>query len=90
MALVSRTTERLMARVDSAVGTADRKVLLHPGASPAVVRSGNEVAVAVADFHARVGIESGRRSLEARRWVDAAAVDRAKTMVAPTCSGGRG
>nr|MDT0667608.1 hypothetical protein [Micromonospora sp. DSM 115978] len=30
--LISRTTERLMARVDSAVGAADRKVLLHPGA----------------------------------------------------------
>lgn len=73
MELISRTTERLMARVDAAVGAADRKVLLHPGASPAVVRSGNEVAVAVADFHARLGIDSGRQSLDARRWVDAAA-----------------
>jgi hypothetical protein len=37
------------------------------------VRSSNHVAIAVGDFHGRLGIEGGGESLEARRWVDAAA-----------------
>ena len=36
--------------------------------------------VAVADFHGRLGIESGRQSLEARRWVDAASEVRDKVL----------
>jgi rRNA processing protein Krr1/Pno1 len=80
MELISRSTERLMARVDSAVGTANTKVLLHPAASPAVVHSSNHVAIAVADFHGRLGIERGRYSLDARRWVDAAAEARDKAL----------
>lgn len=69
---ISRSTERLMARMDAAAGTANTKVLLHPATSPAVVQSREHVASVVADFHGRLGIESGRQSLEARRWVDAA------------------
>jgi hypothetical protein len=76
MELISRSTERLMARVDAAAGTANTKVLLHPTASPAVVHSGNQVAIAVADFHGRLGIEPGRQSMDARRWADAAAETR--------------
>jgi hypothetical protein len=76
MELISRSTERLMARVDAAASTANTKVLLHPTASPAVVQSGNDVAIAVADFHGRLGIERGRQSLDARRWADAAAETR--------------
>ncbi|MFJ5119647.1 hypothetical protein [Kitasatospora sp. NPDC088548] len=78
MELISRSTERLMARVDAAVGTANTKVLLHPTASPAVVHSSSHVAIAVVDFHGRLGIERGRQSLGARRWVDAAAEARDK------------
>jgi len=70
--LISRSTERLMARMDAAAATANTKVLLHPTSSREVVRSSNTVANAVVDFHGRLGIESGRDSLEARRWVDAA------------------
>jgi hypothetical protein len=70
--LISRSTEHLMARMDAAADTANSKVLLHPTASPAVVQSREHVALAVADFHGRLGIESGRPSLEAKRWVDAA------------------
>ena len=77
---ISRSTERLMARMDAAAGTANTKVLLHPTTSPAVVQSSNHVASAVADFHGRLGIESGRQSLEARRWVDAAAEVRDKVL----------
>jgi hypothetical protein len=36
------------------------------------VRSSNHVAVAVVDFHGRLGIERDRHAVEARRWVEAA------------------
>jgi hypothetical protein len=71
--LISRSTEHLMARMNAAAGTANTKVLLHPTASRAVVHSSNHVATAVVEFHGRFGIERGRKSLEARRWGDAAA-----------------
>ena len=80
MELISRSTERLMARMDAAVGTANTKVLLHPTTSPAVVHSSNQVAIAVVEFHERLGIERGRQSLDARRWVDAAAEARDKVL----------
>jgi rRNA processing protein Krr1/Pno1 len=69
---ISQCTQRLLARMDAAVGTANAKVLLNPIQSPAVVRGREHVAVAVADFHARLGIESGPQSLEARAWAAAA------------------
>ena len=80
MELIVRSTERLMARVDAAVGTANTKVLLHPTASPAVVHLGNHVALSVVDFHGRLGIERGGQPLDARRWVDAAAEARDKAL----------
>lgn len=46
---------------------------MHPTTSPAVAQSREHVAIAVTDFHRLLGIDSGRQSLEARRWVDAAA-----------------
>jgi hypothetical protein len=78
--LISRSTGRLLARMDAAAGTANTKVLLHPTTSGAVVRSSNQVAVAVVDFHGRLGIERGRESLEARRWADAAAEARDRVL----------
>jgi hypothetical protein len=77
---ISRSTERLVARMNAAAGTANAKVLLHPTKSPAVVQSSNHVATGVHDFHGRLGIESGRQSSEARRWVDAAAEARNKAL----------
>ncbi|MFD0507480.1 hypothetical protein ACFQ0G_41450 [Streptomyces chiangmaiensis] len=71
--LISRSTERLVARMHAAADAANAKVLLHPTKSPAVVQSSNHVATGVHDFHERLGIESGRRPSEARRWVHAAA-----------------
>jgi rRNA processing protein Krr1/Pno1 len=70
--LISRSTTHLLARMDAAAGTANTKVLLHPIASRTVVNSTNHVAVAVGDFHGRLGIDRDRETLEARRWVDAA------------------
>ncbi|MEU8041083.1 hypothetical protein [Streptosporangium sp. NPDC049078] len=80
MELISRSTERLMARVVAAADAANTKVLLHPTASPAVVHSSNHVAIAVVDFHGRLGIERGRQSLDARRWGDAAAEARDRVL----------
>jgi hypothetical protein len=75
---IVRSTEHLMARLDAAAGTANTKVLLHPATSPAAAQSREHVAVA--DFHGRLGIESGRQSLEAKRWVDAASEVRDKVL----------
>jgi hypothetical protein len=71
--LISQTTEGLLARMTAAAGTANSKVLLHPTRSPAVVESSNLVAIDVDNFQELLGIESGRQSSEATRWVDAAA-----------------
>jgi hypothetical protein len=77
---ISRSTERLMARMDAAADTANTKVLLHPTTSPAVVQSREHVASVVADLHERLGIKAGRQSLEAKRWVDAASEVRDKVL----------
>ncbi|MFU8851512.1 hypothetical protein ACNAW0_11095 [Micromonospora sp. SL1-18] len=78
--LISRCTERLMARMDAAAGTANTKVLLHPMDSPAVVQSSNHVSIAIVDFHGRLGIERARESSEARRWAEAAKEARDKAL----------
>ncbi|QQM43674.1 hypothetical protein [Streptomyces liliifuscus] len=78
--LISRSTERLVARMNAAAGAANAKVLLHPTKSPAVVQSSNHVVTGVHDFHGRLGIESGRRSSETRRWAAAAAEVRDKAL----------
>ncbi|MFJ6993120.1 hypothetical protein [Streptomyces sp. NPDC003090] len=78
--LIARSTERLVARMYAAAEAANAKVLLHPTKSPAVVRSSNEVVTGVHDFHARLGIESGHQSSEARRWAAAAAEIRDKAL----------
>lgn len=69
---ITQTTERLLDRMRTAADLANAKVLLNPIQSPAIVRSREHVAIAVTDFHGRLGIESGREALEARAWVDAA------------------
>ncbi|MFJ6496447.1 hypothetical protein [Streptomyces virginiae] len=78
--LISRSTERLVARMNAAADTANAKVLLHPTKSPAIVQSSNHVATGIHDFHGRLGIESGRRQSDARRWVHAAAEARDKAL----------
>lgn len=78
--LISRSTQQLMARMEAAASLANAKVLLHPGRSRDVVNSSNHVALAVSDFHGRLGIERGRQSVEARRWTDAATEVRSKVL----------
>jgi hypothetical protein len=66
--------------MDAAASLADAKVLLHPGRTRDVVNSSNHVALAVGDFHGRLGIERGRQSFEAGRWTDAATEVRSKVL----------
>lgn len=69
---ISEHTERLLMRMSAAAVTANSKVLFHPASSPAIVESSNHVAISVHEFLEPLGIESGRESAEATRWVDAA------------------
>ncbi|WP_371659476.1 hypothetical protein [Streptomyces sp. NBC_00280] len=78
--LISRSTERLVTRMNAAAGAANAKVLLHPTKSPAVVQSSNHVVTGVDDFHGRLGIASGRQPSETRRWAVAAAEVRDKAL----------
>jgi len=78
--LIARCTERLMARMDEAAGTANTKVLMHPAKAPAVVQSSNHVSTAIVTFHGQLGIERTRQSSEARRWADAAKEVRDKAL----------
>ena len=70
--LIAGRTEHLLERMRAAVGRANSKVLFNPMQSPAVVKSSNQVAIAVHEFHELLGIESGQQSSESRRWGDAA------------------
>jgi hypothetical protein len=71
--LLAGNTERLMARMDAAAGTANAKVLMHPTRAPAIVRSSNHVSSAILAFEQPLGIERERQSSDTRRWTDAAA-----------------
>lgn len=66
--LISKSTERLLGRMDAAAMNANQHVLFHPLKSGTVVRSGNEVAADVVIFHERLGIEGDREAIEAKRW----------------------
>ncbi len=57
--------------MDQAGAVADSNVLLHVRKARAVVESVNSIAVIVDEFHAPLGIEAERRSMEATRWWDA-------------------
>lgn len=78
--LIARSTKGLMARMNSAAVTANAKVLLHPITAGAVVHSSNHVATGVVDFHGLLGIDLSPQSLDARRWLDAAADVRDKAL----------
>jgi len=71
--LISRTTEKLMDRMDAVAGIADEKVLFDIVRSRSVVRSSNEVAEDIIGFHRVLGIEDGRQTRQPTKWLDAAA-----------------
>lgn len=66
--LITRTTHRMLERMDAAASLANSKVLLNPFESPAIVRSRNSMTESIGSFHDRLGIEAGGGSLDARRW----------------------
>ncbi|MFD8939410.1 hypothetical protein ACFV0R_29890 [Streptomyces sp. NPDC059578] len=78
--LISRSTERLVARMNAAADEANAKVLLHPSKSPAVVESTHQVVTAVAGFYRPLGIESDRQPSQTRRWAAAAVEARDKAL----------
>jgi hypothetical protein len=69
--LIVGTTKRLINRMGQAGAFADSNVLLHKRAARSVVDSVNSTAVILDEFHAALGIEAGRGSMEATRWGDA-------------------
>lgn len=70
---IATSTAILLERAEDAANTANAKVLLRPGAAKTVVRSSNGVTTGVVEFRSRLGIEGEHESVEARRWVEAAA-----------------
>ncbi|GAA4166299.1 hypothetical protein GCM10022286_30750 [Gryllotalpicola daejeonensis] len=82
--VISRTTHHLLERMDlaAAQGRANSNVLLHPSTSRNVVRATNGVGAAVDTFHDRIGIDSDRAEVGARRWLEAAADVRDKALEA--------
>ncbi len=66
--LIAKSTERLLARMDSAAVTANRKVLFHPLKPGEVVRSSNEVGADVLVFHEMLGISDTRVNLKKKHW----------------------
>ncbi|WP_193605250.1 hypothetical protein [Nocardioides dongkuii] len=69
---IGMATARLLTRIVSAAGTANEKVLLHPAASPKVVRASDQVSGSIMDFHGLLGVESSGEAVEVRRWSAAA------------------
>lgn len=68
---ISKSTARLLSRMDAAATGANEQVLLHPLKAGRVVRSGNEVAGDVLVFHEKLGITGERSAIEAKPWREA-------------------
>ena len=88
---ISRSTERLVARIQAAATKANSRVLFNPIQSPAVVRASTNVTSSVADLHERLGIGTSRHAVETRRWAAAAAEarHRARTKGAEALGAGK-
>ncbi|MBO3084753.1 hypothetical protein [Cellulomonas fengjieae] len=86
LALIGGCTARLLEQMRVTVDRANSKVLLNPFDAPAVVRSSNRVAIGVADFRGRLGIDSGLESSDAKRWSHAALEMRDKAVASASVS----
>ncbi|MDP9823556.1 hypothetical protein [Nocardioides massiliensis] len=88
---VSQSTERLVARMESAAATANSRVLFNPIQSPAVVQASTNVTMSIVEFHERLGVGASRYDLETRRWAAAAAEvrDSARTRGASALGAGK-
>ena len=72
--LIAEYTEPLLDRIEAACGTANAKMLWNWANALAVVKSSNDVASGVHDFHELLGIADVPRSWEARRLERAAEI----------------
>lgn len=79
---IATTTRSLLARMDAAASTANEKALLHPFKAGNVVRSSNEVAADVLVFNERIGIDTTRDAIQAKRWIAAVGEARDKAVEA--------
>lgn len=86
---ISQSTERLVARIQTAATTANSKVLFNPIQSPAVVQASTSVTASVGDFHERLAISASRNSVETRRWAAAEVRNRARTKGANAVGAGK-
>lgn len=66
--IVLAKTRRLMEQMDAVGGVANANILLHTRAARSVIDSLNSVAEVVDEFHAPLGIASGRDELSVTRW----------------------
>lgn len=80
LALIGRSTARLLVQMDETVQRANAKVLLNPFDSPAAVNSSNHVAAGLHVFRGRLGLESDAESMDAKRWSKAAAEARDRVL----------
>ncbi|WP_423923803.1 hypothetical protein ACPEEZ_06110 [Frigoribacterium sp. 2-23] len=69
--VITQRTELLVDRLEAAAGLATSKVLLHPIASAAIVRSSNNAGSAITRFQDGLGIENSHDMQEAKRWATA-------------------
>ena len=72
LSVMSRATSLLLVRMNDATGTANAKVLFNPFQTKEFVKTTNEVAVDIQEFHVLLGIETGWNDAEARAWKEAA------------------
>jgi hypothetical protein len=88
---ISRSTERLVTRIQAAAATANSRVLFNPIQSPAVVQASTSITASIGEFHERLGVGAARYDLETRRWAAAAAEvrDHARTKGASAVGAGR-
>lgn len=70
--VISRSTARLLARLDATGQLTNWQVLTNPFKSQDVVEAANSTGEMVVTFHRVVGISDERQAIEAKRWVDAA------------------
>lgn len=76
---ISKATSLLINRMNEAAGTANSKVLLNPLQSKAIVKSTNNAAIEIHEFHTLLGVEAGLEESELRAWKDAASETLDKT-----------
>ena len=88
---ISRSTERLVTRIQAAAEKANSRVLFNPIQSPAVVQASTSITASIGEFHERLGVGASRYDLETRRWAAAAAEvrDRARTRGASVVGAGK-